>query len=66
MKILTVKEVLAELGVSRAQLYYAEEVHKIPSARRTSTGKRYYLPEDLDLIRRRFQEIAIALRGRAA
>lgn len=65
MKILTVQEVLAALSVTRAQLYYAEEVGKIPPARRTSTGKRYYLPNDVELIRRKMHE-ASAAHGRAA
>jgi len=59
MEILTVQQVLAALGITRAQLYYAEETHKIPPARRMSTGKRYYLPEDLDQIKRQ-------LKGRGA
>jgi len=66
MEILTVKEVLAALGISRAKLYYSEEVGKIPSARRTSTGKRYYLPGDVELMRRKLREPASVLRGRAA
>jgi DNA-binding transcriptional MerR regulator len=53
MQIMTVKDVLATLAVSRAQLYYWEEVGKIPPARRTSTGKRYYLPEDIAAIRQK-------------
>lgn len=52
MKILTVKDVLAALGVSRAQLYYWEEVGKIPPARRTSTDKRFYVPKDVEKIRK--------------
>lgn len=53
MEILTVRDVLEQLGVTRTQLYYAEETHKIPPARRTSTGKRYYLPEDIEAIRKK-------------
>lgn len=56
MKILTVRDVLDQLRVSRSQLYYAEEMGKIPPARRTSTGKRYYIPEDLVEIKRRLSE----------
>ena len=52
MTILTVKDVLQRLGISRSQLYYWEEVGKIPAARRLSNGKRYYLPQDLVKIER--------------
>ena len=48
MKILTVREVLDHLGISRAKLYYMEETGKIPPARRTFTGKRFFLPGDLE------------------
>jgi len=58
MTILTVKDVLAALGASRAQLYYWEETNKIPPARRTSTGKRFYLPEDLRRIKARLAGIS--------
>lgn len=51
MQILTVKDVLIALGATRAQLYYWEETGKIPPARRTSTGKRYYLPVDVEKIK---------------
>lgn len=51
VKILTVKDVLVALGATRAQLYYWEETGKVPPARRTSTGKRYYLPGDVEKIR---------------
>ena len=65
MEILTVQDVLAALGVSRARLYYLEETRQIPPARRTSTGKRYYLPNDVEQIRRKLRE-ASAARGRVA
>jgi len=50
MRILTVQDVLQSLGVTRAQLYYWEEVGKIPPARRLSNGRRYYLAQDLEKI----------------
>jgi len=52
MRILTVKDMLQSLCISRSQLYYWEEVGKIPPARRLSNGKRYYLPQDLEKIER--------------
>jgi DNA-binding transcriptional MerR regulator len=55
MTILTVKDVLEHLGISRAKLYYMEETGKIPPSRRTSTGKRYYLPEDLAQIKQNLE-----------
>lgn len=56
MTILTVKDVMNRLGVSRSKLYYMEETGKIPPARRTSTGKRFYLPADLLRIKEKFKE----------
>lgn len=52
MKILTVKDVLTALGVTRAQLYYWEETGKVPPARRTSTNGRFYLPQDVERLKR--------------
>lgn len=51
MKILTVMDVIEQLGVTRASLCYWEEVGKIPRARRTSTGRRYFFPSDLSKIK---------------
>lgn len=65
MDILTVQDVLAALGVSRARLYYLEETGQIPPARRTSTNRRYYLPHDVERIRQKLR-IAEAACGRAA
>lgn len=52
MRILTVRDVMAELGASRAQLYYWEETCRIPPARRTSTNKRFYLAADVEKIKK--------------
>lgn len=53
MNILIVADVIKRLRISRARLYYLEETAKIPAARRTSTGKRYFLPEDVIQIRKK-------------
>lgn len=60
MKILTVKDALKFLGISRAKLYYYEEVGKIPAARRTSTGQRFYLPEDLEQVKKKLEGLCLA------
>jgi DNA-binding transcriptional MerR regulator len=57
MKIFTVREVVQSLGINRSQLYYWEEVGKIPPARRLSNGKRYYLPQDLEKIEEKLRNI---------
>ncbi len=53
MRILSVRDVLERLQISRAKLYYWEEVGKIPPARRTSTGKRFFLPADVERIEKK-------------
>ena len=55
MTIFTVVDAIRSLGISRARLYYLEETKKIPVARRTSTGKRYFLPQDLVAIKKKLR-----------
>jgi len=57
MKIFTVRDIVQNLGINRSQLYYWEEVGKIPPARRLSNGKRYYLPQDVDKIEEKLRNI---------
>lgn len=60
MRVFTTGEVAARLGVRREWLYYWEERSKIPRARRTGSGKRFYTSADLQRLRR----MARALIGR--
>ncbi|MBI4370002.1 MAG: MerR family transcriptional regulator [Elusimicrobia bacterium] len=54
MKILTSGEVARILGVSKEALFYREEAGQIPKARRTGTGKRYFLPSDIKRLQKYF------------
>lgn len=46
-KIYTTGDVLKLFDIPQYQLYYWEETKKIPEARRTESGKRYYLEDDI-------------------
>ncbi len=52
IRVYTSGEVAQILGITKAQLFYWEETHKIPKASRTGSGKRYYLPQDIENLKK--------------
>lgn len=56
-KIYTTGDVLRIFGIPQYQLYYWLETKKLPPARRTESGKRYWLEEDLSVLRKCISEL---------
>ena len=56
-KIYTTSDILRMFDIPQYQLYYWEETKKIPKARRTESGKRYYRQEDLENLREKISEL---------
>ena len=57
MRILTISEVTEILGVPFYKLHYLERMKKIPKAKRTGTGMRYYNDGDVSVLREKLKEI---------
>ena len=56
-RIYTTGDVLRIFDIPQYQLYYWEETKKIPEARRTESGKRYYLADDIVELKRIIPEL---------
>ena len=52
-KIYMTGDILRIFDIPQYQLYYWEETKKVPAARRTESGKRYYLDSDLAELRKK-------------
>ena len=52
MEILTIGKVACALGVTKERLYYLENRGIISKSRRTSDGRRFYLPRDVQRLRK--------------
>lgn len=53
--IMTTGTVARKLKISKDRYFRLEESGVFPSARRTSTGKRFFLPGDVARLRRRLR-----------
>lgn len=56
-RIYTTSDVLRIFDIPQHQLYYWEETKKIPPAKRTESGKRYYFESDIDILRTLIPEL---------
>lgn len=57
MKILTTGSAARRLGINKDRLFRLEEVGHIPPAKRTETGKRFFLPDDLKRLKKIIREL---------
>jgi DNA-binding transcriptional MerR regulator len=51
-RILTIGQAADALGISPSWLRFGERLGALPLARRTTSGWRYYTPEDIERLRR--------------
>jgi len=56
-KIFTSGEVSEILGIRFYTMNYWEIVGKLPKAKRTETGQKYYTEEDIEMLKKKVKEI---------